>query len=86
MPKITVSVNGVQKLLYIPKPDKAAGPDNIKPLVLKELRSQISPIITLLFQKSLDSVILLKCYTAVQERKQRRPIKLQTYLTNLYFV
>ena len=64
MPKITVSVNGVQKLLSNLKPDKAAGPDNIKPLVLKELSSQISPLITLLFQKSLDSGILPKVWTS----------------------
>jgi len=63
MPKITVSVNGVQKLLSNLK-DKAAGPDNIKPLVLKELSKQISPIITLLFQKSLDSGILPKVWTS----------------------
>ncbi|KAH3711212.1 hypothetical protein DPMN_070714 [Dreissena polymorpha] len=50
MPKITVSANEVQKLISNLKPDKAVGPDNIKHLVLKELRSQISPIITLLFQ------------------------------------
>ena len=64
MPKIAVSVNGVQKLLSNLKPDKEAGSDNIKPLVLKELSSQISPLITLLFQKALDSRILPKVWTS----------------------
>ena len=37
------------------KPDKAAGPDSIKPLVLRNLNLQISPILQLLFQKSIDT-------------------------------
>ena len=41
MLKITVNINGVQKLLSNLKPDEAAGADNIKPLVLKELSFQI---------------------------------------------
>ncbi|KAH3747417.1 hypothetical protein DPMN_181843 [Dreissena polymorpha] len=92
MPKITVSVNGVQKLLSNLKPDKAAGPDNINPLVLKELSKQISPIINTSFSEiiglrnSTKSMDICKCNTTVQERKQRRPSKLQTYLSYLYFM
>ena len=36
MPEICIDLPGVIKLLANPKPDKAAGPDSIKPIVLKE--------------------------------------------------
>ncbi|KAH3734254.1 hypothetical protein DPMN_040693 [Dreissena polymorpha] len=39
MPEITISVNGVLKLLSNLKPHKAAGPDNIRPLVLFVIKS-----------------------------------------------
>ena len=64
MPEITISVNGVLKLLSNLKPHKAAGPDNIRPLVLQNLRQQIAPILSLLFQKSLDTGILPKIWTS----------------------
>lgn len=64
MPEILISTNGVLKLLSNLKPHKAAGPDNIKPLVLQTLRHQISPILSLLFQKSLDTGILPNIWTS----------------------
>ena len=36
-------------------PHKAAGPDQIKPIILKNLSTPLSPILKHLFQKSLDS-------------------------------
>ena len=36
-------------------PHQAAGADNIKPLVLRQLREEIAPIIQVIFQKSIDS-------------------------------
>ena len=42
MPEISIDLNGVLKLLSNLKPDKAAGPDEIKPVVLKELRHEIA--------------------------------------------
>ena len=53
MPEIYIDLPGVIKLLANLKPDKAAGPDAIKPIVLKELRLEIAPVICLLFEKSL---------------------------------
>ena len=41
------------KLLSNLKPDKAAGPDKIRPVVLKELREEISPIIKGIFDRSI---------------------------------
>ena len=41
----------VLKLLSNLKPDKTAGPDSIKPVVLKQLKMEIAPVICLLFEK-----------------------------------
>ena len=53
MPDITISNNGVRNLLKNLKPHKAAGPDNIRPIILKTLCHVISPILTFMFQRSL---------------------------------
>ena len=53
MPDICINLNGITKLLSNLRPDKAAGPDEIRPIVLKELRSEIAPIIQLIFERSL---------------------------------
>ena len=53
MSDIEVGVEGVSKLLKNLKTEKAAGPDQIRPVLLKELHSEFSPVITLLFQLSL---------------------------------
>ena len=55
MPEIKIDLNGVIKLLSNLKPDKAAGPDSIKPVVLKQLKTEIAPVICLLFEKSLQT-------------------------------
>ena len=55
MPNIVISHNGILKQLKDLNPHKAAGPDNIKPLVLRQLREEIAPIIQVIFQKSIDS-------------------------------
>ena len=55
MPDIVIHPNGILKLLSNLKPDKAAGPDCIKPLVLKELRNEIAEIVFVIFQKSLST-------------------------------
>ena len=49
------SLNGPLKLLKNLKPGKAAGPDKLKPLLLKELRDEIAPIIKVIFDKSLQT-------------------------------
>ena len=53
--KLDITVNGVTKLLQNLKPHKAPGPDNIKPLVMKETASTIAPALTAIFKKSLDT-------------------------------
>lgn len=53
IPKLTITQNGVAKLLRNLNPHKAAGPDNITPTILKEAADELAPALTLLFQKSL---------------------------------
>ena len=55
MPKINVRNDGVLKLLQNIDPTKAQGPDNLHPKLLKELSNELSPILCLIFQHSLDS-------------------------------
>jgi hypothetical protein len=39
-------------------PNKEAGPDEIKPRVLKDLATEIAPILTIIFQTSLESGVV----------------------------
>ena len=49
MESISVFLNGIVKLLKDLNPHKAAGPDQIKPLVLQRLRDVIAPILQVIF-------------------------------------
>ena len=55
MREIYINVNGIIKLLSNLRPDKAAGPDEIRPIVLREWRMEIAPVIQLIFEKSLGT-------------------------------
>ena len=55
MQEIEISKNGLLKLLKNVKPGKAAGPDRLKPLLLRELREEIAPIIKIIFDRSLQT-------------------------------
>ena len=55
MPEIDISKNGRLKLLKNLKPGKAAGPDRLKPLLLRELQEEIAPIIKIIFDRSLQT-------------------------------
>ena len=55
MPDISVSAEGIDKLLLGLNPHKAAGPDKLKPIILQTLHEELSPILQLIFQKSLDN-------------------------------
>ena len=54
MPNITITVAGVAKQLSKLNPGKAAGPDNLTSRILKELHSEIAPILTDIFNTSLS--------------------------------
>ena len=51
---ITVHVEGVAQLLTNIQPHKASGPDNLPARFLKEVANEIAPVLTLVFQASLD--------------------------------
>ena len=55
MPEICISLNRLLKLLKNLKPGKAAGPDRLKPLLLRELREEIALIIKMIFDRSLQT-------------------------------
>ena len=46
MPEIQVNEPGILKLLQNLIPHKAGGPDNIKPIIIKQLAIEIAPILT----------------------------------------
>ena len=53
IPDINISTDGVEKLLMNLDPHKAAGPDQIRPIVLKSAHREFAPIVSELFKKSL---------------------------------
>ncbi len=73
MSSISVSQNGVTKLLRNLKPFTASGPDGIPAKLLKEVAEEISPAITLLLQSSInqgrvplfaDDSVVYKCISS----------------------
>ena len=52
MPSITFTARGIDKMLCELNIHKAAGPDGIKPIVLKNLHLVIAPTLQLIFEKS----------------------------------
>ena len=56
---IIITEPGVLKLLQNLDPTKACGPDNISPKILKELANERAPSLTLIFQKSYDTGMVL---------------------------
>ena len=54
MPPINITEEGIRKRLNQLNPHKAAAPDRISPIVLKELADVISPVLTRIFRASLS--------------------------------
>ena len=54
MDDITVTTEGVRKLLIKSNPNKASGPDQIPARILKECSEGIAPILALIFNRSLQ--------------------------------
>ena len=52
MAAISVSTQGVEKLMSNLNPTKAAGPDGIPPRVLRELAREVAPILTKIYRSS----------------------------------
>ena len=58
MRDIEIDQKGIEKLLKNLDPTKACGPDGLSPRVLKELASEIAPILTIIFTSSLRTGIV----------------------------
>ena len=54
MSDIKVTKGGLEKLLTKINPSKACGPDMIPARILRDMVREISPILTTLFQRTLD--------------------------------
>ncbi|MGL1889688.1 MAG: hypothetical protein OCD76_24455, partial [Reichenbachiella sp.] len=54
IPKLVISVNGVEKLLANLNTGKAAGPDGLSGKLLKGTSTEIAPILHAIFQRSID--------------------------------
>ena len=52
-PAITITTSGVEKLLANLNPNKASGPDNIPTRFLRELSSEVAPVLSTIFRFSL---------------------------------
>ncbi len=55
MPEITISQNGVVKLLKDLQENKAPGPDGLSPKILKLCAEEIAPALTSIFNKSMHT-------------------------------
>ena len=55
MPDISIAAEGIDKLLKGLSPQKAAGPDKFKPIVLQTSHKELAPILQLIFQRSIDT-------------------------------
>ena len=58
MPEISVTKEGVFKLLLKLNPNKATGPDLLPARILKDMANEIAPILTAIFQRSFDTGIV----------------------------
>jgi len=58
IPPLVINVNGILKLLKDLDVSKASGPDQIPNRILKELASYLAPVLSAIFNQSLDSETL----------------------------
>ena len=58
VPEITITNKGVEGLLKDLNPNKASGPDEISPRLLKELHHEITPSFTKIYRSSLSTGIV----------------------------
>ena len=91
---ITIFTPGVTKLLSKIKVSKASGPDNIPNMVLKECAAELSPAVTCIFQRSIDSGTLPADWTSANiapvfkkgdrhKAENYRPVSLTSVLSKI---
>jgi hypothetical protein len=61
MNKIKISEKDLNKLLNNIDPKKATGPDELCGKILKKMKDHLSPFITLIFQKSINTYKIPTC-------------------------
>ncbi len=54
IPRLTIYEKGVLKLIQNLNPNKAQGPDNVPPWMLQQCADEVAPVLTDLFQNSID--------------------------------
>ena len=90
MPDIKISGAGILKPLKTLIPQKAAGPDIIKPVILQDLRVELATIVKALFEHSLESGAGPFIWNSASvSSKSRRGIsccQLQTFFSYMYLV
>ena len=55
MPDISITAEGIDKLLVCLNPHKAVGADKFKHIVLQTLHKELASVLQLIFQRSLDT-------------------------------
>ena len=89
---LIVTLPGVIKQLTSLKPNKASGPDQIPPWFLKEYAHEIGPILTLIYQASIDSGIVPSRWKyanvcgVFKGGQKSNPCNYRPYIINLYCV
>ena len=81
MNKIKISEKDLNKLLNNIDPKKATGPDELCGKILKKMKDHLSPFITLIFQKSINTYKIPTCKNGDEHAQCH---KIQTYLINMY--
>ena len=60
MPDISITAEGIDKVLVDLNPLQAAGPDKFKPFVRQTLHKALAPVLQLIFKRNLDTGDTLK--------------------------
>ena len=85
---LVISVNGVAAQLQALNPNKSTGPDQIPPWFMKEYSNDIAPILTTIFQESINSGVEPQAWknanvTTVFKKGKNRPKKLSPDLLDI---
>ena len=92
MQHFEITTEGVFNILHTLNPQKSPGPDGLHPFALKATANEISPVLTHLFQQSIDSGDIPSDWkhayvTPVYKKGGRNdPQKLSTYITYIGYL
>ena len=91
MEDIEINSSGVERLLKNLNANKVAGPDNIKPRLLKELATNVAPSLAAIFRRSYaqgGTKLLANCkhHTSFQKRSEMCGRELQACIAHLHIL